>query len=296
MLPRTAELRRRAALLRKTRRIKASPAHTVITGVGPLSPVCYASSGKRRSREVLMKVAQGNGWSLQMHAAHDPRRLAVFYGVTADTLETLRTARRSSGQWLYIDNAYFGRGEYYRVTLNAVQHTGLGDTTGERWRRLGLPIAPWRNGGRHILVCPQSELWHAWFMSDTPQAWSARITAELRRYTDRPVVIRYKPDIARERVADAVAEANRQLAEALEDCHAVVVYQSGVGVQAALAGVPVFALGPGAVSPVACHDLSQIEQPLRPDDRERWAGVLADNQWTMAEISAGALRKRYGPR
>ncbi len=278
------------------RRLRATPAHTVLAGEGPLAPVCYASSLKRRSREILMQVAQGNGWALQTCAAHDRRRLAVFYGVTGDTLATLRTAQGSGGQWLYIDHAYFGRGEFYRATLNAVQHSGLGDSDSTRWKQLGLDIAPWRSGGRHILVCPQSELWHQWFMGDTPQAWADRVTQTLAQYTDRPVVVRFKPDIARERVADAVAEAQRQLMEALDDCHAVVVHQSGVGVQAALAGVPVFALGPGAVSPMACADLSRIEEPLRPDDRLRWASVLADHQWTLAEINGGAFRRTFGPR
>lgn len=288
--------RNRTRVLRG-RRIKVSPVQTVLTGAGPLAPVCYASVGKRRSREMLMQVARGNGWALQTMAAHDRRRMAVFYGVTGDTRDIVRTAQDSGAWWLYIDHAYFGRGEFYRATLNALQHCGTGDSDGARWKRLGLEIAPWRSGGRHILVCPQSELWHLWMMGgDTPKAWADRVTAELRQHTDRPIIVRFKPDIARERVADAVAEAHRQLMEALEDCHAVVVHQSGCGVQAALAGVPVFSTGPGAVVPVACTDLSRIESPVRPDDRLRWASVLADNQWSLSEITAGELRKRFGPR
>lgn len=254
------------------------------------APICYASQ-KRLSQQILAKVAGGMGWPLLAGGRHQPQRGACFYGVTADTLELVRAAWRCGQPWWYVDHAYFGRGEYYRVTRNALQHSGTGASDGRRLRRLSIEIQPWRSGGRHILVCPQSERWHEWLMDgDTPQAWAERVTAELRKHTDRPIVVRYKPQIGLP-VPDAVVEAKRQLDEAFEDCHAVVVHQSGVGIQAAIAGVPVFALGAGAVSPMACDDLAQIEQPLRPDGREAWAAVLADNQWTLAEMADGTMRR-----
>jgi hypothetical protein len=34
-------------------------------------------------------------------------------------------------------------------------------------------------------------------------------------------------------------------------------------------------------------DLSSIERPRKPDNREQMAWVLADNQWTLEEIRRG---------
>lgn len=252
-------------------------------------PICYLSARKVNAQIVMRDVSAGTGWPIHMGGRYWPHRPACFYGVNADTLHQLQQAQRSRQPWYYIDHAYFGRGDYYRVTKNAVQHSGTGDSTGERWQRLGIEIQPWRTGGTHILVCPQSKWWHEWFMGDTPEAWADRIVAELRQYTDRPIVVRHKPVIATGVIGGAVAEAKRQLDEALTDCWAVVVHQSGVGIQAALAGVPVFATGAGAVSPMALSDLSQIESPIRPEGRHEWASVLADNQWSQAEIRGGAL-------
>jgi hypothetical protein len=42
---------------------------------------------------------------------------------------------------------------------------------------------------------------------------------------------------------------------------------------------------------MASADLSEIEAPRRPEDRERWAGVLADNQWSVPEIRNGTAWK-----
>ena len=71
------------------------------------------------------------------------------------------------------------------------------------------------------------------------------------------------------------------LAVDLKDCHAVVVHSSNVAVDALLAGVPVFCTVPCAAYRMGYADLSKIESPLYPDDREQWAWNLADQQWTL---------------
>ncbi|NIR32704.1 MAG: hypothetical protein GWN84_26070 [Gammaproteobacteria bacterium] len=58
-------------------------------------------------------------------------------------------------------------------------------------------------------------------------------------------------------------------------------------VKALAAGVPVFSLGPSMATRMGSSDLSRIEQPLYPENREQWFAALAANQWTMAEIEAG---------
>ncbi len=60
------------------------------------------------------------------------------------------------------------------------------------------------------------------------------------------------------------------------------------GVQAVLEGVPCFALNTesSAVN-FGINDLSLIENPVKPDNREQLAWALADNQWTLDEIRSG---------
>jgi hypothetical protein len=59
-------------------------------------------------------------------------------------------------------------------------------------------------------------------------------------------------------------------------------------VDALLAGVPVFCTAPCAAQTMGHTDPALIETPLYPDDRERWARVLAANQWTLDEMRDGA--------
>ena len=62
---------------------------------------------------------------------------------------------------------------------------------------------------------------------------------------------------------------------------------SNAAVEALLSGVPVFCTGPCAAYRMGKPDVTEIETPALPDDRERWARVLAANQWTLDEMADG---------
>lgn len=210
----------------------------------------------------------------------------ALYG-SPNLWDLLIEARAGGRAWYYGDNGYFRRGEYYRVTRNAYQASGY-DWNGcdeQRLERLGVEIQPMRRGGRHVLVCPPGGI-HANLMRragvpiQEPNDWGAWATRELARFTDRPIRIRTKA---------AAYESRRPLAADLEDCWAVVVFMSNVGLEASLAGVPVFVLGPAASSPLGRWQLSEIENPAYPDadHRRKVAASLAAQQWTLEEIAAG---------
>lgn len=252
------------------------------------SVACYRSPRKKNARALTDLFAAGCGGETIDDLRYRPRRPAAFYGLSHDTIALYREAAAASQDLYYIDHPYFRRGEYYRVTRNGLQHGGMGAPDFDRLHALGVEIAPWRCSGNHILVCPQSELWHEFIVGEAQRRWVARITGELRRHTDREIVVRYKPKIATATVAEAAVEARRQLADAFEDCWAVVAYNSNVAVEAVIAGVPAFVLGPSAAQPVASTDLSLIETPRYAHDRDNWAAVLAANQWSEQEIADGA--------
>jgi hypothetical protein len=69
------------------------------------------------------------------------------------------------------------------------------------------------------------------------------------------------------------------------NAHALITWSSAAAVMAVLAGVPVVTMGPCAAAPMA-GDIADVENLPQPE-RESWAGVLADNQWTLDEMRAG---------
>ncbi len=200
--------------------------------------------------------------------------IAAFYGVTAYLMPLIAQAQSDGRDWYYIDNAYFARMRFWRVTRKSFQHSGIGGADRARLRALGLGFRPWSRGGRHILVCPQSDAFMRLVAGTRVEAWIADVQAQLRRTTDREIRVRGKRD-------------KRSLAADLAHCHALVTHMSNAAVEAVCAGVPVFTTGDCAASIMGLGDLGRIETPAYPDGREDWAAVLAANQWTRAEMCSG---------
>ena len=192
------------------------------------------------------------------------------------TWQLLQKAKQDNRTLFYGDKAYFGRSKYYRITKNAYQSDCIGNGDTSRLNKTGQNIYPWKTGSK-ILICQQSELFyklHGLNRND----WVNHTKQTIRQYTDRPIEIRSKIS------GDGTEFAFRR---SLVDVHAVVVYTSVAGVQAAMNGVPCFATEQCASLAFGSSDLSQIENPVLPDNREYLASVLANNQWTLDEIYNG---------
>lgn len=246
------------------------------------------STGHKHSQAVCRALATGTGCKVRPVGALAPGGVAM-YGFLRGLLPMLRQAQAERRAWVYADRGYFGatyNGDYsgyFRVTRNRLQHDGSGEYSPARWQQLDLQIQPWRKDGGHVLVCPPGEVFSESIGGFKAAAWLASVQQQLARSTDREVRIRNKP----------AAEAYRTLQQDLQGCHALVTYMSNAAVEALLAGVPVFCLGPSAAQSMGKTDLAQIESPAYPDDRPRWAAALAANQWTLAELAAGAANHLF---
>lgn len=250
----------------------------------------YVAEGKRKGLKICTAFAKGARGEVVRPGV--TRRLlpgpAMFYGWAPSTMPLFDEARRDGRDWYYADNAYyFGRGEFFRVTRGAFQHDGNGDAGPERFERFGIEVKPWRNGGRHVLVTTQSDLWHRQWCGMSQEQWAEMVVAEIRRHTDRPVDVCHKP-------SPCYGAHDPSFESRLDDAWAVVTHSSSTGVKALLEGVPVFSLAPSCLSVMGSADLAEIEAPRRPDGREQWAWNLAANQWTLAEIEDGTCWREIG--
>lgn len=183
--------------------------------------------------------------------------------------QDLQNAINRGKEWYYGDHAYFGRHRYYRITKNAYQHSGIGESDCERFLSHKIPIKPWRTGC-YILVCPQSDVF---FGLHNVSGWLENTISEIKKHTDRPIKVRTK-------------KTERPIEADLMDAHCTVVYTSNAAVNSILAGIPAICTEKCAAS-IMSGSIDQIENLPMPDNRLEWAGVLADNQWTLAEIARG---------
>lgn len=161
---------------------------------------------------------------------------------------------------------------------------------GARWRRnFGHLEQPWSDRGDHTLVCGQVRGDAALYGCDF-HAWAQRATDGLRAkghhvvYRPHPLSLRLQNDRWHPRGA-RLSEA--PLAEDLARASLVVTYNSTVGVETVLAGVPTVTCDAGAMAwDVTTHDIDAA--PVRPE-RADWAHRMAWTSWLRAEIEAGDM-------
>jgi hypothetical protein len=215
-------------------------------------------------------------------AEHVHGRSWAGFGSQA-TWPGLEETRAAGLDWWYGDHAYFKRFRFYRVTRNAYQHHGVGTPDWPRWKALNLEIAPWQNGGRHVLVCPPSAVWAELIGFDAAQ-WFVDVMETLRAATDRPIYVRTRNK----------ANYGVPLAQDLVGCHCLVTHSSNAAVDALLAGVPVICTSACAARVMGRADPAMVEEPIRHRERVEWAAVLAGQQWAMDEIKTGDCWRRVG--
>jgi hypothetical protein len=219
---------------------------------------------------------------------------AIFYGF-AGGLRQVFDDYRAKRKAIYVDLGYFGRRKrtrfdgYHKLVLNSRHPTDyfqIEPHSSDRFDSFAIPILPWREAGRHILVVGMSGKAAA-AEGLGAEAWERETVAQLRKITKRPIVYRPKPNWADSRpITGALYAREQPLEEAFADCHAIVSHHSNVAVDALLAGIPCICPG-GVASVLSGHDLSQIETPPMLDGRAQWAADLAHTQYSIEEMQSG---------
>jgi hypothetical protein len=152
-----------------------------------------------------------------------------------------------------------------------MQTWSLKPSNGKRLAKLGVRVRPWRKNGKHIVVCPQSDEFMR--MVDWPN-WRGDMLKDLRKRTDRPLVIRTKK--------------SPPLALDLKNAWLLVTHSSTAAIEALVAGIPVIVTDCRCAA--ARFTSKMVEAPAMLDGREDLAERLADSQWTLAEMRAGVDR------
>lgn len=185
----------------------------------------------------------------------------------------------------YIDTGYFGNRklkDYHRITKNAMQWLGpIEDRPADRLERTRVIAHPMTSGSKILIAPPSVKAMSYWDLD--PDLWINKTIMELRKHTDREIVVRLKQPREVRATVDTMEMALR------DDVHALITFNSIAAVEGLICGKPVFTMGPNAAGSLANTDLSQIENPFRPDLDQVTALLrcLAYHQFTQEEMTTG---------
>lgn len=213
--------------------------------------------------------------------------------------------------WLSIDSNVFiykdraNPHKYLRYSFNGVfPTTGIycNENPGEEnWanirRHYAMDLKPWRGkGARHILICLQRPM--GWSMRGRNlMAWLDETFQQIRKYSDRPVRIRWHPgdwknipeNLDLSPYNAELSPRERHILEDLNKCWAVICHNSTPSSVAIIEGVPAFITDdPGycQAGEVANLDFSRLEDPIMPD-RQQWIRKLAQCHWSFEDLRSG---------
>jgi hypothetical protein len=213
-----------------------------------------------------------------------------------------QTFRNSNRPVIVVEVGMLRRGSTWKLGVNGTGNTAYygQDLIPGRAAQLRLEVRPWTNAGYNIVIAAQRSDSEQWAGQPPTVAWLTETAKNIRKYTDRPIVIRPHP---RQRISDVpgcVIEQPRPIQgtydnfdydRCLSTAWAVVNHNSGPGSQAILNGVPAFVHSSSLASPVGNADLSEINNPAKPD-RTAWLEQLAHTEWYTEEIASGLPLKR----
>lgn len=197
----------------------------------------------------------------------------------------------------YVDTGYFGNERtstnpngwkyWHRIVKNDLQHDQIIQRADDRFKHFNKQFQPWKKTGSKILIAKPDEKPCKFYGIDLEQ-WVTDTVETIKKYTDRPVVVR---DRAKNRI-DRISTDT--LEEALaDDVYALVTFNSVAAVESVFLGIPVFTLAPvNAAAPVGRQDLSQIDNPFYPD-RDllyAWGCHLAYGQFHISEMKNGKAK------
>jgi hypothetical protein len=252
--------------------------HLPASRLEPWMVTCYLNRGGG-GNAMIRALAHGIGCELRYAEDETGPRpgVPIVWGVLRGSDRVVAYAKQFGQYFFYVDHAYFsrGHGQSYRVTRNGYEAGPVRDCPTDRIQAHDVVLEPWHRGGRNILVCPPTDYFVA---AHGCADWLERTLEALERHTDRPIVVRRKPQ---------PGETVEPLAEALSKAHALVTHSSNVAIEAVVAGVAVFVSPVSAAAPMGLTDLSLIEAPVYPD-RDKWLAHLAYCQFSFEEMRSGA--------
>ena len=201
----------------------------------------------------------------------------------------------------YVDTGYFGNEKsssnpsgwkyWHRIVKNDLQHGEVISRPDDRFKQFNKTFKPWKKDGRKILIAAPDEK-PCKFYNTTQQEWIENTINSLKKYTDRPVIVRERAPKRIDRITTDTLQS------ALDnDVFALVTFNSVAAVESIFYGIPAFTLAPAnAASPVSLQDLSKIENPYYPDEDKlyAWGCHLSYGQFHISEMTSGKALKMLG--
>lgn len=257
----------------------------------------------------VLDVFQGAGILTQENSMNSDGAViwsVLWNGRMRANQEVYEHYRRQDKPVIIVEIGALYRGTTWKISVNNTTAEGyyghIDNLDWDRPRKLGISLAVTAFHRSEILIAAQHQ--RSLQVADIPsmEEWITTQIERIRQFTDRPIVVRPHPRSplnTKLLPKDIVFETPHPLANTYDsfdmhfDCHAVVNYNSGPGIQAAISGTRPVVDRTSLAYPVSIS-YAELEQPYLID-RDRWLVEICHTEYTLNEIQQGTWLKRLSP-
>jgi len=178
----------------------------------------------------------------------------------------------------------------------------------KRWPKFNIEMKPWNKTGNVIVICGQHDTSNQWIGQPKMNVWVEQQIKEIRKYTQRPILVRPHPRNPFELknktwpavrikrpIRDLSTYDDTDFKKTLTSTWAVINHSSNPAMESVFSGIPVFVSESSLCYDVGNSSITDIEHPAMPN-RQQWANKLAYTEWTTDEIKDGIPWRRIRER
>ena len=226
---------------------------------------------------------------------------SLWSGRMAANESVYRHYRSQGKPVIIIDIGALNRGTTWKVAVNNINATGyyghLDNLDWDRPWKMNLKLRVPANSKSHIVIAAQHTQSEQLAGVDLNKWIHAQIQL-IKQHTDRPIHVRPHPrcSLNTTSFAGVRVESPSRVSNTYDsfdlglDCHAIVNYNSGPGIQAAIAGVRPVVDASSLAHPVRVA-IADIEKPY-VTDRDLWLTQISHTEYTVPELEQGLWLKR----
>lgn len=267
----------------------------------------YGSLNSKPVFEALIKHLQEKNESLQINKWDETTDVAVIWSVLwRGRMEQNKKVwdwfKARNKPVVVLEVGGIRRNETWKVGINGINRDAdfANQTFDEtRWPLFKKEFSEWKQTGNVIVVCGQHDASHQWHGLPRMQKWLEQQIIEIRKQSDRPILIRPHPrntinfDVSKysnTRLAhprrDYATYDDTDFKKILKSTWAVVNHSSNPAIESVVNGIPVFVSESSLCYDVGNHGYQDINRPAMPN-RVQWANKLAYTEWFTDEIREG---------
>lgn len=226
----------------------------------------------------------------------------LWHGRMAQNQSVYEHYRKCGKPVIIVEVGALYRGKTWKIAVNNITAQGYyghkENLDLDRPKKLGVSLAINLSTDPSILIAAQHGR-SLQLAGINQEAWIKHTIEQLRQVTDRPICIRPHPRYRLDRtqlprniiLEQPVLKPNTYDSFDIHfDHHAVINYNSGPGIQAAIAGTRPIVDATSLAFPVSV-DIQDIEQPYTVD-RQQWLTELCHTEYTFDELQRGTWLKR----